>query len=344
MAGRDEQILQYNNKTNKILNKCPDYVRDFSFSFTNKSALTRYNYIAAVKRFLDFIAYDYHIDIYDASNLNILNKNHINNYIYNKLNGKSESYIAMQIYAIKFFFGFLEDGNYISSDPSSTVKAPANHKMYEVVSLSPEEINKVIKNIKKGEVQYEYIGTHKRRIALEGEAAEENDFKIRRNLVFFLMGITTGLRCSEMRNIDIDDINLKNCTIKIVEKGGYERHVYISNELAKYIRTYLRHRARFLGNQDCNALFINSKKKRCSYNEIYKVIEDATKCIDKHISPHKLRSTYATNLYNQTGDIYLVAQGLNHKNIKNTMRYAKPSEEKNKAAAELMGNLFITKK
>jgi integrase/recombinase XerC len=127
-----------------------------------------------------------------------------------------------------------------------------------------------------------------------------------------------------------------------IEKGEEERTVFLSDKMMELLKTWLYDREQILRkcNVDCDALFISSEKQRIGITTIRDMLKKYTYNIDKHITPHKLRSTAATNLYEKTGDIYLVADVLGHHNIQNTRRYAKVSNNKRMIAAKELSNLI----
>lgn len=113
-------------------------------------------------------------------------------------------------------------------------------------------------------------------------------------------------------------------------------------KVAKVIKIWINERANLLKNdkEQTNALFINPSYKRMSVSGIRRMTKQYSKIIGKNITPHKMRSTYGMNLYDKTGDIYLVQEMLGHANIANTMIYARASEAKKKDAASIIDSLI----
>ena len=142
--------------------------------------------------------------------------------------------------------------------------------------------------------------------------------------------------------------------LKNLDKNKYEVYpIYISKEgtwylfddkTKEYIIKWMCDRRDLLGDDlnNCNALFISNRKTRMSISSIEDVIEKYTKDTikDKHITPHKLRSTCGTNIYQHTKDIYLVANVLGHKSTSPTKRYAKVFEEDKQNAINYVANLY----
>lgn len=147
----------------------------------------------------------------------------------------------------------------------------------------------------------------------------------------------TGIRVSECVGLDINDVDFKNGGIKIRRKGGYEAIVYFGEEVEDALLDYLEERNRIVpceGHED--ALFLSIQNKRMGVRSIEKLVKKyASKVTSlKKITPHKLRSTYGTNLYQETGDIYLVADVLGHKDVNTTKKHyaAIDSDYRRKAA------------
>ena len=148
-------------------------------------------------------------------------------------------------------------------------------------------------------------------------------------LLTLLLG--TGMRVSECVGIDINDVDFKNSGIKIRRKGGYEAIVYFGDEVEIALLNYLEYRNTIIpvaGHE--NALFLSLQNKRISVRSVENLVKKYSGLITtlKHITPHKLRSTYGTNLYKETGDIYLVADVLGHKDVNTTRKHYAAIEDR----------------
>ena len=155
-------------------------------------------------------------------------------------------------------------------------------------------------------------------------------------LISTLLG--TGIRISECVGLDLTDVDFDNNGLRIVRKGGNESIVYFGEEVREALLAYLEERKKMEpaeGHEE--ALFLSMQKKRLSVRAIQNLVDKYAKTVTslKHISPHKLRSTYGTALYNETGDIYLVADVLGHKDVNTTRKhYAHLEEERRRMAAD----------
>ena len=154
-------------------------------------------------------------------------------------------------------------------------------------------------------------------------------------IVSLLLG--TGIRVSECVGLDVDDIDFNINGFKVVRKGGNQVVLYFSEEVATALKKYLKQREE-IKDLDPNekALFLSLQKKRLSTRAIQNLVKKYSSIATplKKISPHKLRSTYGTNLYRETQDIYVVADVLGHKDINTTKKhYAAMSDDIRRQAA-----------
>lgn len=334
MSGRIQRDKELEEKINLLVNTQPLIIKEYSKSFGNKTSNTKRAYIKHAISFVNYLKNEYDLDISNTSNIRTLNYSHISSYIdYIKSHTPDGKYInkeagtcAAEFYAIKHFCKYLFLCRYIDYNPCSDIEVPKDKKQHEIISLTPEEIQIIKDNISKG------VGSNRAK-------AYQNTWKTR-DLCIVMLGVSTGLRVSAISNIDLKDINFKEKTLRTIEKGNFERTIYLSEKLIEIINDWLSDRQKILGNLSCDALFISSRKTRIGLTTIRTLLEKYTYNIPKHITPHKLRSTTATNLYDKTGDIYLVADVLGHHNIQNTRRYAKVSNEKRIFAANQLSSLL----
>jgi len=146
-----------------------------------------------------------------------------------------------------------------------------------------------------------------------------------RDLAILTLLLGTGIRVSECVGLDINDIDFKNNGIKVTRKGGSEMVIYFGEEVRNALENYLettRASATPLPDHE-NALFLSTQRKRMGVQAIENMVKKYARQVtpNKKITPHKLRSTYGTSLYKETGDIYLVADVLGHKDVNTTKKH-----------------------
>lgn len=220
--------------------------------------------------------------------------------------------------ALNTFFIYLKSNGLIEENPMNQTFRPSCKQEKKVIYLTEDEIQQCIKNIEQN--QYHKL--------------------INRDLCIFSLGISTGLRVSAIAQINISDIDFQESTIQVVEKGNKNRIIYFGNNLKERIIAWIEDRNKYFPDVETDALFISQKKNRLSVSAIEDLMAKYTKGMNKHITPHKLRATCATNLYKKTGDIYLVANQLGHANIATTKIYTEIDVDAKRKATNILDNLI----
>lgn len=329
MNGRKESEIRKENVINRMLIGKPDILHDYSHSFISKEITTKKAYLGYVITFLNFLKDEIKLDVTNKNIFKDVHPSHINQFMeyIRYTNGKenSASIRATKLYAVSNFFEFLIDDGYIDSNPCKRVKPPKDVFEKEIVAMNVKEIRTLENNIKNG------VGTHR--------SIERNKKWINRDLSIVMLGCSTGLRVSAIVQINLKDLDLSQHKIRVIEKGGVGKYVYIGNKVEEQLLNWIKDRKNIIDEDDCSALFISNQKKRITTECVRQIIKRNTYNINKNITPHKMRATCATRLYDKTGDIYLVQQQLGHKNIRNTQKYAKVSDEKRIEAANILDSL-----
>ena len=323
MGGREEVDILFEEKTRKMLDNAPKILERYSYSFTKKSSRTKYEYINIAKKFIDFLNKESHIDVSDPDGFKDVRVSDVSMFISSN-NGKrknSDALMALRLSAIRDFFAFLEKDKYVSENPCDKIEHPKVDKN-EVIAMTPDEIIQLKNNI------------------IYSKDTPKNRIWKKRDLAIVTLGCSTGLRVSSICEINMEDIDFKKRVIEVVAKGKKRRECYIGEKTADILKEWIEERKKMIGESECDALFISNRKKRISPDAVQFMVKKYTADFDKHITPHKMRSSCATNLYEQTGDIYLVQDILGHENIENTKRYTKKSLVKRKKAVNTLDSLF----
>lgn len=324
MSGRYERDLKYDTKTKLKLNDAPSILTDYYYSLigSGKSNITAYNYICYVMGFLKFTFKDkcpdnFYLDVKSSDINRYISSLRVKN-INGEMRKTSDSLKTVHWSALNSFFQFLVP-EYINSNPVSNTQRPKMKDNPNVTYLTQEEISNVLKYV-------------------ENNAPE--DLK-NRDLCLLKLGFSTGLRVSAIVQIDIDDIDFKSNQIKVNEKGDRDEYVMFGEQLKKQLLLWLKDRKKYFSKCDSKALFITNRNNRLSVAAVEKMIKKYTKEVtDKHVTPHVMRHSCATNLYEQTGDIYLCANQLHHKNVSTTQIYAEISKSRKEEATNILDNLI----
>ena len=318
----------------KNLQKLPNYCLDFLLSIENyTSPLTRLNYSKDLEIFFDYIAKNiFHKNAKDItfSDLESLRKQDIEMFLsylsYYEYNGKTyhngEKGKARKIATIRSFFKYNFKNDNIKSDVASKVDTPKIHTK-EIIRLEVDEVAKLI-----NEADCPDHMT-KRQQAF-------NKHTKNRDVAILSLFLATVIRVSECVGININDVDFDNNSFKVTRKGGNQVILYFSDEVKTALLAWLKDREVWLKDSKENALFVSLQKKRITTRAVENLVKKYSKIASplKKISPHKLRSTYGTNLYRETGDIYVVAEVLGHKDVNTTKRhYAAMSEDIRRSVA-----------
>ena len=234
----------------------------------------------------------------------------------------SECGIKRKLGCLRTLYNFFYKKEKIKNNPASIVEMPKIHEK-EIVRLDTDEVSRLLDEVETGD---------------KLTCSQKNFYektKIRDMAILTLM-LGTGIRVSECVGIDINDVDFKNSGIKIRRKGGNETVIYFGEEVEESLLDYIEERKLIVpvsGHE--NALFLSLQKKRIGVRSVEMLVKKYSSLVTnlKNITPHKLRSTYGTSLYKETGDIYLVADVLGHKDVNTTRRhYAAIEDERRRKA------------
>lgn len=324
MSGRLEKEKKFENRITEKLKSSPSIMTDYYYHLTGagRSPMTSYNYLMNVMSFVEFI-YKNNIpnDFYKHIKAVDINR-YIASLRTREINGKTErtsdSFKAVQWSALNSFFQFLIP-EHIKENPVSYTNRPKMKDKPSVTYLTSEEITALLKYVEKN----------------------ANDRFVSRDLCWLKLGFSTGLRVSAILQIDINDIDFENNQIRVTEKGDYDEYVMFGENLKYQLLSCINDRKYICSDVDTNALFISQVGNRLSVDMLSKLLKQyAENVTKKKVTPHVMRHSCATNLYEKTGDIYLCSKQLNHKNVATTMRYAEISKEKQREATNILDNLI----
>lgn len=238
----------------------------------------------------------------------------------------SERGISRKLACLRSFYNFFFRTERITTNPAELVKMPKLHEK-NIVRLDVDEVAILLDEVESGEKLTE------RQKAYHAQTKK-------RDLAILTLLLGTGIRVSECVGLDLDDVDFKNNGIKIHRKGGYESIVYFGEEVEGALLDYLEEREKIIPVEgSTNALFLSMQKKRMSVRSVENLVKKYSKLVTtvKNITPHKLRSTYGTTLYRETGDIYLVADVLGHKDVNTTRKhYAAQADDRRRQAAKVV--------
>lgn len=235
--------------------------------------------------------------------------------------------IARRMAPLRGFFQFACLHDYIKSNPTLGAarrkKAPKN----DIIRMDHTEVSAMLNTVKNSNLSS----------ARQRKFCEKTRLRDTAILTLFL---NTGIRVSECVGLDLEDVNFTAKTLYIVRKGGKSSILYFNDTVAQALKDYIELERTLLAgdHSDEKALFLSNRKQRMCVKAVENIVKKFAKesVSGKHITPHKLRSTYGTALYQETGDIRLVADVLGHEDINTTAKnYAAIEETHRKIAARV---------
>lgn len=337
----EQSYIDNTLRLREILKTMPDFTKDYFRAVEPKtSALTRISYAYDLRVFFHFLrdcnpAYkNYEMSEFTVQDLEHIEPVDIEEYleylkVYKDLRDNqvtnTEKGLARKMSALRSFYGYFFKRQVIAKNPVLLVDMPKLHDK-AIIRLDTDEVASLLEYV-------EYGGDE-----LTGQRKVYFEKTKNRDLAILTLLLGTGIRVSECVGLDVQDVDFKNNGIKVTRKGGNEMVVYfgpeVENALKMYLYTSRKSTAVLPGHE--NALFLSTQKRRMGVQAVENMVKKYTAQItpNKKITPHKLRSTYGTALYKETGDIYLVADVLGHKDVNTTKKhYAAIDENRRRQAA-----------
>ena len=232
--------------------------------------------------------------------------------------------IKRKLASLRTFYRYFYKNELIKEDPAIKVDMPKIHEK-TIIRLDIDEVALLLDEVESGEN------------LTERQRKYHDKTKIR-DLAIMTLLLGTGIRVSECVGLDMEDVDFKNNGIKIHRKGGAEVIVYFGEEVRKALIDYAVERQKITAaDGSINAFFLSLQNKRITVRAVENLVKKYSKLVTtlKNITPHKLRSTYGTNLYRESGDIYLVANVLGHKDVNTTRKhYAAIDDDTRRKAAK----------
>lgn len=334
----DEQNKQNILKMRAVLDTLPPFCRTYFRGIEEyTSSRTRLAYAYDIRLFFEFlhernpICARMEIKDFPVSILEQITRIDIEEYLeYMSLYEKDGKEItndergkSRKLSALRSFYNYFFQNELIAVNPAALVPLPKRHQK-EIIRLEPNEVATLLDQVEDGtKLTKKELEYHKKT-------------KVR-DVALLTLLLGTGIRVSECVGLDLKDVNFDEGGIKIRRKGGYEAVVYFGEEVETALLDYMEERQRIIpaeGHE--NALFLSLQNRRLGVRSVEKLVKKYASRVTtlKKITPHKLRSTYGTTLYRETGDIYLVADVLGHKDVNTTRRhYAAQQEERRRQAA-----------
>ena len=260
---------------------------------------------------MDIEEYMYHLKVYEKDGVAHTN---------------DERGLKRKLASLRTFYNYFFKNELIQTNPAVKVDMPKIHEK-AIIRLDVDEVAQLLDEVESGE-------------RLSSRQQMYHQRTKTRDLAILTLLLGTGIRVSECVGLDMDDIDFKNNGIKVHRKGGAEVMVYFGDEVMEALLGYLEERKVITPAEGhTNALFLSLQNRRINVRSVENLVKKYSKLVTgvKNITPHKLRSTYGTTLYRETGDIYLVADVLGHKDVNTTRKhYADLEDERRRIAGRVV--------
>lgn len=338
LSYHEQEDIENTKRIRGILKELPPFCTDFFRGIEPRtSARTRLAYAYDLKTFFDFLKQanpelkskklrDLPLSLLDEIKLMDLEEymEYLKCYSTEKREDlmNTERGIMRKVSTVKSFYNYFYRTERIQNNPASLLQLPKIHEK-EIIRLDVDEVARFLDEVEDGEC------------LTEKQKAYHAKTKLR-DLAMMTLLLGTGLRVSECVGLNINDVDFRNGGLRIHRKGGKEVIVYFGAEVEYALQDYLSEREHIVPEEGSEeALFLSMQRKRINVRSVEKMVKKYAQLVTplKKITPHKLRGTYGTNLYRETGDIYLVADVLGHSDVNTTKKhYAALEDERRRSA------------
>ncbi len=316
---------------------------DFCFEFfrgieQTTTPLTRLGYARDIKIFLEFLSTNIpvfknkEIINFTYADLAKVTSTHIEIYLsyltMYKNNGKifkNKDYSrSRKLSSVRSMFKYFFKKGKLESNVTEKIDTPKINEK-PIVKLEVDEVVRMLNTVESGN-------------NLSKMQKEFHKHTKKRDFAMLSLFLGTGIRISECVGLNVEDIDFPQNAFQITRKGGNRVILYFGDEVANALKEYVEER-----NQNKKvekgerALFLSMQNKRIGVRAVENIVKKYSQIVTplKHITPHKLRSTFGTNLYRETNDIYVVADVLGHRDVNTTRKhYAAISDDIKRRAAD----------
>lgn len=339
-----ERNRKYLKKTREVLQDMPSFCKEFFQGIADTTTpLTQYGYALDLRTFFRFLCEssdskrfaNREISSLELEDLNALRTKDIEAYLAyityyspgGKVNRENHERSKMRkLSSIRAIFNFYLKREKIDKNVAAIVNAPKLRDK-PITRLESNETADLLDEVETGKNLTDRQQQYHKKTQL-------------RDLAIVSLFLSTGIRVSELVGLNCSDINFELNGFLVTRKGGGQVILYFNEEMEQVLRDYMDERNQIYANKGHeDALFLSMQKRRITTRAVQNLVKKYTQTSVplKKISPHKLRSTFGTMLYQETGDIYLVADVLGHRDVNTTKKhYAEQSDLNRRKAAKMI--------
>lgn len=311
------------DKISELLDELPPFCADYFLGVESRTApQTRLKYAYDLRIFFDFLCKKKYrnFDVLDLTLEQLEGVTHydielflsyLSHYRFrDKYLSCDERAKARKLSAVRAMFKYFFNKGLIEVDNSAKVPTPKLHEK-EIIRLDKDEVAELINVAETGSGLTRHASGY------------HSKTKIRDTAILTLF-LGTGIRISELVGLDNDSFDFEENSFLVTRKGGNQAILFFSDEVKFALQEYIAEKANDPKiPKDEHAFFLSMQYKRINVRSVEILVKKYSKLISplKKITPHKLRSTYGTRLYNETGDIYIVADVLGHRDVNTTKKH-----------------------
>lgn len=332
MSGRINVDLKTEHNIQVILFDLPEFITSYYYSIApSTTAKTCETYLKQIRGLLRFISADTK-NIQPSEINDMVIGRYLKTIQVRQIGGKTEatsfSYQKTVWSSINGLCIYLYNKKMLSDNPMINIKRPVYQDNVKHIELSLNDLQAMLNAVNTG------AGNNIAKV-------KQQQWKERDRLIILLF-IETGMRCTALSEIDIQDIDFNNNSLTIVDKRYTTHTYYISDRLKDAIYIWLDKRNKILKDHNNDALFISSYRERLTSKGIYNLIQKySLEALGYSISPHKLRAAFCTILYNETHDIEFVRDAVGHKSVNTTSRYIVKKENAKERASQFFASNLL---
>lgn len=334
-----ERNIKNLDKIDELLSELPYFCEDFLRGVEQRtSTLTRLNYCYDLRIFFDFLSKKKYrgrtvqeitleeLDGVTDTDIEIF-LSYLSHYTFRgKRLSCNERAKARKLSTVRSMFKYFFNKGLIEVNNTTKVSTPKLHEK-EIIRLESDEVSSLIETAEHGNG----LSPH-----ADGYHAKT---KVRDAAILTLF-LGTGIRISELVGLNNESINFSDNSFLVTRKGGSQAILYFSEEVGEALGAYLAQKEEDPRvPKDEHALFLSMQYRRITVRAVENLVKKYAMIVTplKKITPHKLRSTYGTSLYRATGDIYIVADVLGHKDVNTTRKhYAAITEDNRRSVANVV--------
>ncbi len=274
----------------------------------NFSEATIASYLGDLSRFLRYLKESGRGDDAGSVSVQSIDRRAFRSYISFLYNDHKASSLERILASLRAFFRFLEREGVVEANLAELVTTPRQEKHLPTV-LPVEEVFALL------------------------DAPNPATPTGRRNKAMLELFYATGIRLAELVGLNLEDLNLRDRSIRVMGKGRKQRIVHIHARAAQALAGYLEDRKEFckprLDDDAAQAVFLSKQGRRICPRRVQKILDERVKqiALSRKISPHVLRHSFATHLLDSGMDLRSIQELLGHKNLITTQKYTKRSLE-----------------